>query len=122
MTTEAKKAYNKAYAAANKERRQERDHADRAANPDKYRCKKLRAAYGISLEEFHQRFANQNGACACCGGLEPGGPKGQWNVDHDHLTGEVRGILCINCNLGIGKLGDSIEGLERALAYLKKSI
>ena len=41
------------------------------------------------------------------------------HVDHDHTSGKYRGYLCIGCNMGIGQLGDSIEGLERALAYLK---
>lgn len=39
-------------------------------------------------------------------------------IDHDHKTGLVRGILCSNCNAGLGKLGDDVEGLERALRYL----
>jgi hypothetical protein len=39
-------------------------------------------------------------------------------IDHDHETGIVRGILCNSCNVGIGLLGDSVEGLERAIRYL----
>ena len=39
-------------------------------------------------------------------------------IDHDHFTNKVRGILCNSCNVGIGLLGDNIEGLERALYYL----
>lgn len=39
-------------------------------------------------------------------------------IDHDHNTGKVRGILCMSCNSGIGKLGDNKEGLERALRYI----
>ena len=41
-------------------------------------------------------------------------------MDHDHGTGEFRGWLCTPCNTGLGKMGDSVEGLERAIAYLKK--
>lgn len=41
------------------------------------------------------------------------------HVDHDHVSGKYRGYLCIKCNMGIGQLGDSIEGLERALIYLR---
>lgn len=40
-------------------------------------------------------------------------------VDHCHNTNEVRGLLCVRCNAGLGQLGDTIEGLERALKYLK---
>ena len=39
-------------------------------------------------------------------------------VDHDHTTGEIRGLLCANCNLGLGALGDNVRSLKRALAYL----
>ena len=39
-------------------------------------------------------------------------------IDHDHITGKVRGILCTSCNVGIGLLGDNIEGVEKALRYL----
>ena len=40
-------------------------------------------------------------------------------IDHDHVSGELRGILCSSCNTGLGHLGDSIEGLEKAIAYLR---
>lgn len=42
-------------------------------------------------------------------------------VDHCHSTGKIRGLLCHNCNTGLGKLGDSIESLTKALNYLKES-
>jgi Recombination endonuclease VII len=41
------------------------------------------------------------------------------HLDHDHETGKFRGWLCLQCNMGIGQLGDTVAGLERALAYLK---
>jgi hypothetical protein len=43
------------------------------------------------------------------------------HMDHDHTTGKYRGYLCIQCNMGIGQLGDSVEGLEHALSYLKST-
>ena len=43
------------------------------------------------------------------------------NIDHDHSTGAFRGWLCRRCNVGIGLLGDSVEGLERAIRYLKRN-
>ena len=54
--------------------------------------------------------------CECC--LEPSAPE-DLSFDHDHETGNFRGWLCTNCNTGIGKLGDSIKGIENALRYLR---
>lgn len=60
--------------------------------------------------------AAQGGPCACCGtvGLK-------LVADHIHGTSHVRGLICYSCNTGIGKLGDTIEGVERALMYLKEN-
>ena len=56
--------------------------------------------------------------CECCG-LAP--EKKSLALDHDHTTGKFRGWLCSECNLGIGKLGDSLSGLERARLYLLRA-
>ena len=52
--------------------------------------------------------------CACCGKIKP-----KLHLDHDHDTDEFRGFICQSCNHGIGHLGDNIEGIRRALAYLE---
>ena len=54
--------------------------------------------------------------CDCCNQ-----PTTHLVLDHDHTTGLFRGWLCRNCNQGIGKLGDNIEGLMNAIDYLQKS-
>ena len=56
--------------------------------------------------------------CECCG--RPQGVK-KFHRDHDHKTGKFRGWLCTQCNLGIGKLGDDVAGLEVAIEYLKRT-
>jgi hypothetical protein len=62
--------------------------------------------------------------CECCGNaqnrIQNGRPHGL-HLDHDHATGVFRGWLCNACNLGIGKLGDTIESLEHALTYLRRA-
>ena len=47
--------------------------------------------------------------------------KGKMAIDHDHATGKVRGLICYNCNIGLGHFKDSIDTLERAIEYLKES-
>lgn len=81
--------------------------------------------YGLTTEKYDEIFERQGGACAICGRSAPVGRAARvgarWlNVDHCHDTGEVRGLLCMECNTGIGKLGDSVEMLHRAIAYLTK--
>ena len=81
----------------------------------------LRLGYGIGLDEFQRMWDDQGGLCAICGvALERGRVKGGSGacVDHCHETGTVRGLLCFNCNTGIGKLGDNANRLLAAAAYL----
>lgn len=83
----------------------------------------LKSTYGITPEQFDALLASQGGVCAICGKLPPAikGAPGQWNVDHCHKTGAVRGILCSPCNIGIGQLGDDPDRLRVAIAYLEGS-
>ena len=60
---------------------------------------------------------NQEGLCAICGLPET---DKRFCVDHNHKTGVVRGLLCANCNKGLGHFFDSIESLEKAKSYLLK--
>lgn len=66
--------------------------------------------------EYAEQKATRNGRCDCCGRVFE-----QLVLDHDHLTGEFRGFLCHACNTGIGKLGDNLDGLARAVSYLENS-
>lgn len=69
--------------------------------------------YGISADVYKQRMSAVS-SCECCGSTE------ELCYDHDHKTMEFRGVLCRACNRSIGQLGDTVEGLERALSYLKR--
>jgi hypothetical protein len=73
--------------------------------------------YGITLNEYNRMLEDQGGVCAVCGKVCNSGKR--LAVDHNHLTGKVRGLLCINCNQGIGHLMDSIHLLSRAIDYLE---
>lgn len=89
------------------------------ANPEAYRSYNL-GRYGITPTEYDARLAAQGGVCACCGATANRNGKRLF-VDHDHRTGAIRGILCHRCNAGIGHLGDTVDGVRRALAYLERS-
>lgn len=85
---------------------------------DRSRTNYLRRTYDMSLEDYASLLIAQEHSCAVCGGQET--VEGQsLSVDHCHSTGKVRGLLCFNCNAGIGRLGDTIEGLTKALRYLE---
>lgn len=72
----------------------------------------------FSEEKFTAMLTAQEGVCAIC--KTDTAPK-RLNVDHDHVSGDVRGLLCINCNWGLGQFRDSVELLQDAINYLKKA-
>lgn len=78
-----------------------------------------RRQYGITSDMFEIFSQMQGGRCAICGIVPSGGVNDTLRVDHDHGTGEVRGLLCFSCNVGLGKFKDSVESLHKAAAYLK---
>jgi len=92
------------------------DPAVRSAKNAKYgRAHRLRKSYNISTQDFSDMLMRQGGKCAICG------REGTLCVDHDHITGAVRGLLCRGCNTGIGGLGDSVANLMAAVEYLRRS-
>ena len=87
-----------------------------------YRDYWLRLKFGIGEEDYAEMFKAQSGKCAICRSPEPGGRSAVSNffVDHCHDTGKIRGLLCNNCNRGLGLLGDNLASLERVIQYLSK--
>jgi hypothetical protein len=79
--------------------------------------------YGMSEKELVSLYETQKGVCSICSkplALYKDSTLETANVDHDHFTGKVRGLLCIGCNRGIGFLQDSSKIAERAAEYLEK--
>lgn len=83
--------------------------------PDKRRNKTLRA-YGLTEETYNEMFDSQGGKCLICGDALT------LVVDHDHVTGKVRGLLCNQCNVGLGSFKDRLDLLRNAVLYLQKSV
>jgi hypothetical protein len=74
----------------------------------------LRRRYGIGQADVERMLAEQDNTCAGCDQSDPG------NVDHDHATGVVRGMLCFNCNQALGNVRDSVSVLRALQAYLTR--
>jgi hypothetical protein len=75
--------------------------------------------YGITQEQYQAKLDQQGGACAICDGT--GGMshmKSPLVVDHDHESGEIRGLLCASCNAGLGQFADDPGRMMSAVAYL----
>lgn len=107
-----------AYYAANREKTKAYQLEYRVAHPEVQLRAHLHRRYGITPETVAVLREVQNGACAIC--AAPLGPAHGTHVDHDHVTGRVRGLLCGHCNRGLGGFHDKPEHLLSAIAYLKK--
>jgi hypothetical protein len=91
-------------------------------NPAKARATARLRKYGITVEQHQELFDTQGGVCAICGLAETrlrAGKVQQLCVDHDHDTGEIRGLLCCACNRGLGAFRDNAESLQSASRYVR---
>lgn len=102
---ECEYARNRKYHADNK--------AKRAQQHKEWRNKKF---FGLEQGEYERMLSEQNGVCAIC--HNECSVKPSLAVDHDHNTGRVRGLLCSNCNNGLGRFKDNVEWLSNAIGYL----
>jgi hypothetical protein len=76
----------------------------------------LKRKFGITPEVYDEMLAAQGGGCAIC--RKPPRDDISLHVDHDHVTGELRKLLCFDCNAGIGKFKDDPDLLRAASLYL----
>lgn len=94
-----------------------KDHPERAKIAR--RKEKFKARYGITPEQYDQMVKEREGKCDICRRVPTGGGAvGTLNVDHDHDTNKIRGLLCWQCNIAIGYLQNDTERLANAIVYL----
>lgn len=93
----------------------------RKNSPDGRRtdCKRCRDAVKRAYRRMGVSTRPEPPACECCGRQKS--RNRALNQDHDHATGAFRGWLCTRCNIGLGTLGDTLEGLQRARDYLHQA-
>lgn len=110
------KAQDKLYNLANKDKRK----AYRDTNKQNLKNKYYQREYGITLEDYNEMFEEQGGKCKICNIHQLELPKAL-AVDHCHETTKVRGLLCMNCNILLGKAKDNKELLLKAIEYLENN-
>ena len=95
----------------------------RYENPMGWREPWLRRTYNIGQADYDQMLVEQKYCCAICGTSDPKNGRSRskakyFDIDHDHKTGKVRGLLCKSCNTAIGQMQESPAILRKAIAYL----
>lgn len=78
----------------------------------------IESRFGMPVEEYRQRLANQGGRCAICGDAPDEGKR--LHLDHDHATGAVRDLLCRWCNYALGNAKDEPARLRAMADYLER--
>lgn len=114
------KAYNASAAGKARRRAYEASAAFKAVRKDRrYKhTSEIKRLYGLSREDYDSMLAAQGNACAIC---EKAFNGKRLFVDHDHVTGRVRGLLCCRCNFMLGYAKDNIKTLRAAIHYLKRA-
>ncbi|MET1001827.1 MAG: endonuclease VII domain-containing protein [Acidimicrobiia bacterium] len=129
------KARRREWYASNREREIERVTEWQRANPDRVKAtmdafraagrKKLsdrkshlKRNYGLTLDQYEEMLAAQGGVCAIC--RQPRPEDRTLHVDHDHETGEIRGLLCFKCNNALGDFNDDHDLFQTAADYLDR--
>jgi len=115
---EPAKARARRWAQENPEKRAEwmRRYRESGRRSEVDRRTYLMRTHGITPERYEKKLQRQGGVCAICG--SPPRPDISLHVDHDHATGEQRGLLCFRCNNGLGDFGDNRLRLVEAASYL----
>jgi len=116
-----KNEYMNKYRIENRLEIRERDNAWRKKHPDRVRNMNLKKIYGITNEEYDRMLIEQNYECKICKVKhQPHSRESRLHIDHCHKSTKIRGLLCGQCNKGLGHFRDDPGLLLIAIAYLKK--
>lgn len=77
--------------------------------------------YGVTPDIYRYLVERAGGKCSICRTTNPGKGVNHWSIDHDHSTGDLRGILCRRCNTGLGMFGDKLYLVRAAADYLSQA-
>jgi len=117
------KEKNKEYRENNKEKSRQYVKKYREDNRERYlenkRKSNLKHKYGITIDEYNEIFEKQKGCCAICN-THQSELKKALCVDHNHETGEIRGLLCDRCNRVLGFFNDETPLFIQSILYLNK--
>ena len=108
---EKRRAYTRKWELENPDKRRAKGRRSTLHNGRKYRLSKR---HGISLDEYADLYRQQQGLCLICNTYHK-----VLAVDHSHAKGHFRGLLCKNCNSGLGFFYDNVESLQQAIYYLR---
>ena len=128
-------AAKKARTALNPQANRDRVKRWQDENPERYRAKQrsyvesgqkaawdrrsyLKRKYGLTIEQYDAMLEAQGGVCAIC--KQPRPENRTLHVDHDHETGEIRGLLCFRCNNALGDFEEQYELFQKAADYLDR--
>ena len=106
------------YYYANRDEQRARQQKHRARNPRLVQHQNRKAKFGIGLAEYEARYRQQGGICDIC--FRPIEMGARAHLDHCHTTKKLRGFLCVDCNLGLGRFKDNPKFLQSAIIYLIK--
>jgi len=102
-----------------RKRMRKKNYAENESLRLRKRDKDLKKSYGIDIKQYNNILKAQGNACGICEAKENNNKRTKYfDVDHCHESGQVRGLLCTNCNMGLGKFNHDIKWLIAAIKYL----
>lgn len=101
-------------------RRRRNYSTDGGARRERNRKNSLKQLYGLTVEQYDDLRKQQDYKCAICNIHEKDAVRGKLYVDHSHITGENRGLLCAKCNSALGLFKENVVTMQNAVKFLKK--